>query len=181
MSSQDKMMFPAMIRQLRVDSRLKQRQVAAAIGVASSSYANAEANNHKTLSLPRVHALADLHKVSDGIRADLVAAWEALPASQYNQRQARTWEARKLIRSKVRAHDALKAALVELVALLLGSVPDPAALCSCEPPDLFAEEPTTPPERCELCNALFLLGAGSWTNLPDVIARLAKVQEGMEQ
>ncbi len=180
-NSHDKMKFPLLCRQYRIQGGARQREVAQSIGIACSTYGNVESNNHKTMSLDRVHVLAKYHKLTADQTAELVAAWDELPASEYNQAQAKTWDQRKAFRSKAKNYDRLKLSLLEVCTLLVTLVPDPETLCTCPEVDLFADdsdrgEPAAP---CELCAALKLLGLTGYTDVDDVIAKLAPVQEAV--
>jgi len=177
MDSQDKMKFPAMCRQLRVDRGLKQREVADHLGIRTSSYGNVESNNHKTMSIDRVKKLARFYVLDEQETAALIAAWNELPTSDYNDRQAKTWEARKAFRSKARNHDRIRDSLLGVTTLLVTSVADERLLCSCPARDeaqLFAAED----EECELCSALVLLGVDTgFTSRAEIVDRLAALQE----
>jgi transcriptional regulator with XRE-family HTH domain len=175
---QDKMEFPALVRSLRVEARLKQREVAEQIGIKTSTYGNVECNNHKTIRIEKVHAMARFYGLDPEAAGQLVAAWEALPVSAYNAAMAPARKRRDQFRAKAKLADALKLSLCELVAVLITNVDDPGALCTCPPPDLMSTEPpdTAP---CELCNALQLLGMPGWTDSDQVIAGLAAAQEAL--
>lgn len=179
--SREKLWFPRRLRDLRVAAGKKQREVAVALRLTPSSYANAESANHKRISRERVDRLAKLYQLDDAQAAELVAGWEALPESEYNARQRTTYEKRKAFRSKARNHDRLKLALLEVTTQLVTTVADPETLCACPPVDMFADAPDEPPEPCELCNALRLLGLVGWTDLDDVVGKLAAAQEAMTQ
>lgn len=177
--SQPKLWFPARIRQLRIDANKKQREVAAAIGCAESTYANAESCNFKRLRMERVLKLARFYDLSPADQADLIAGWEALPASEFNTRNKPRWERRNARRAKAKAHDAMKRSLLEVISLLIGTVPDPDTLCSCTPPDMFSAPDEPPPDPCEVCSALQLLGLTGWTTQDEVLAKLSEIQDGM--
>lgn len=179
MESQDKMSFPSIIRQLRIDHGLKQREVAQIVDLKTNSYGNCEANKHKTMSLARVHRLARHYQLSPERVAGLVAAWEELPESEYVRRNKPGWERARARRGKLRQHDAMKLALVNITGLLVGMSADPGSLCSCTDGaevDMFDDSSG---QHCELCDALRLLGLPGWTNLEDVTARLLAVQQEM--
>ena len=165
-----------MCRQMRVDRHLKQREVADGIGIKVSSYGNVESNNHKTVAIDKVRALARFYTLDDAATAELVAAWEDLPVSAYSKNQAKSYAERNARRSKARMHDRMKAALLEMTTLHVVAAASPDDVCTCEPPDLFAG---AQPEPCEVCNALQLLGLSGYTNRDDVIAELARLQEAM--
>jgi transcriptional regulator with XRE-family HTH domain len=175
--SQQKLWFPTKIRELRVAANKKQREVAALLGMKPSSYANAESSNFKRMSLERVHRLARAYGLGRDDTAELVAGWDALPVSDYDKRRDAQHQRVRSVRAKAKAHDPLKLALLEVTTLLVTSVPDPGALCTCSEVDMFAEGSSG--QQCELCDALRLLGLSGWTTLDDVIAKLAAVQEGM--
>lgn len=172
MSSQEKLAFPSTIRQLRVSRRLRQKDVAEAIKMNEGSYANAESNNHKTMRLDKVFRLAEFHELDATARDALVAAWQALPASKFNERNRPAWERRNATRSKAKAHDAMKLSLLEMLSLYIGVEPNP---CTCPPVDPFTE----PPEPCEICKALQLLGLSGWGPVDLVTAKLAEIQDEM--
>lgn len=171
--------FGPMCRELRQAARLKQREVAERVGIAVTTYGNLESNKHKTVRRERAEAIARSFGLGAEMRAQLLAAWEAQPVSEYSQRQRESWNKRNLTRGKARGFDRAMTALLELASLLVTSVPDAGALCACPEPDLFADPPESEPVPCELCNALQLLGLSGWTTLDQVVAVLAKIQEGM--
>lgn len=161
---------------------MRQRQVADAVGIPEGTYANAESSNVKKLRLDRVLTIARFYDLSEEDGNALIAAWEALPESQYNKNNAKPWAERDARRAKIKNFNKVKLALLEVTALLVTSTPDPDTLCACDkgPPELFGPAPDSPPDSpCEICNALQLLGLSGWTSQQDVIAKLARIQEGM--
>lgn len=154
-----------------------QRELAAAIGVKESTYANAEASRHRRLRMERVVRLAKYHGLTRLEADELIAGWQAMPESEYNQRNAKSWAKRDERQGKLKNHDRLKLALLEMTTMLLTNVADPGSLCTCTEVDMFAEGSSG--EQCELCDALRLLGLTGWTTLDDVVAKLAAIQEGM--
>lgn len=177
MSSQEKLEFPRMLRELRIARGKKQREVAVGGGLKETTYANAESNNHKTIRLERVRAIAKFYELGAESTEALIAAWEALPASQYNTRNRPAWERRQAFRDKAKLADGLRLGLLEMTTLLVTNVADPGQLCTCDRVDMFVE--SSGQQACELCDSLRLLGLEGWTNLDDVIAKLAAAQEGM--
>lgn len=177
MSSQEKLDFPRMLRELRVARGKKQREVADGSGLKETTYANAESNNHKTIRLERVRAIARFHSLGKDDTEALVAAWEALPASQYNTRNRPAWERRQALRNKADQADTLRVSLLEMATMLVTNVVDPGQLCTCDRVDMFVD--SSGQQGCELCDALRLLGLTGWTNLDDVISKLAAAQEEM--
>lgn len=180
MDSQVKMKFPSICREMRVKHNLKQREVANAIGIKLSSYGNVESNNHKSVAIDRVHKIARFYALDEAATTELVAAWEELPASEYSQRQTKTFEQRRAFRSKAKNHDRLFVSLIELATLLITSCENPGALCTCEEPEPGALFELDEDTSCELCAALQLLGlSGGWTTREEVIEALAAAQEAM--
>jgi transcriptional regulator with XRE-family HTH domain len=178
--SPQNLLFPAWIRRLRMRADLTQREVAERIGVKESTYANAEAAKHRRLRLERVQRIAEVHGLDAAATADLVAAWQAMPESDYNQRNGKPWAERDAKRAKLRSYEPLRRALVEMVSLVLGVSPDPDTLCSCEEPDMFADPDSDAPRRCEICNALHLLDLGAWAGAEATMEKLAKLHEKLE-
>lgn len=173
MDPQDKMDFPRICRELRLESGKKQREVAAALGLASAkTYGNVESNNHKTVSIDKVRKLARYHQLGPRQEAELVAAWEALPASPYNQRMAPGWDKKKAFRSKAQGYDRRGYRLAGILALLIVTHENPGALCICT----FGDTESA----CELCDALKELGLGGWTTSNEVMRKLAALQEKLE-
>lgn len=177
-NSQEKLAFPRRIRELREAHGKKQREVAEVLGIETNSYGNCESNNHKTMSLAKVHVLARWYGLSEADTAALAADWDALPASEYTQRNMPAWERKKAFRAKAASYDRMRLILLELTSRLVEVAPDPDTLCSCAPVDMFAAAGEQPPP-CEVCAALRELGLPGWTNRDDVIAKLAVVQEGL--
>jgi transcriptional regulator with XRE-family HTH domain len=182
--SQSKLWFPARLRELRVAAGKKQREVAAAVGMAESSYANAESANHKRIRLGKVHKLAKFYGLDDAATLELVAGWEALPESQYNRNMAKPWADRNARRAKLKNYDKLKDAAIGMFAMFVAALDmhghDPGELCSCGGPqegDMFAETEDSSGLSCDLCGPLKLFGLAGWTNLEDVTSKLAALQE----
>lgn len=168
-----------MCKELRDTNRLKQREVAHAVKLKLSSYGNVESNNHKTMSLDRVHRLAKFYQLDPVATAELVAAWQELPVSEYSAKQAKTYEQRKEFKNKAKVFDRMKLSLLEVCTMLVTSTVDPETLCTCPEIDMFADDSDRldPPASCELCTALQLLGLTGFTNVDDVVVRLARIQE----
>lgn len=175
--SPDKPWFSRRLRQLRVDSNKTQRQVAEGIGVKESTYANAEAARTRRLRLDRVNRIAQFYELTRDQADELAAGWQAMPESDYNKRNSKSWAKRDERRSKLRAHDRLRAALLEVCTLLLVDSIEPDALCSCPEVDMFADGTADPGDACELCSALRLLGLTGYTSRDAVIASLAALQD----
>jgi transcriptional regulator with XRE-family HTH domain len=168
MDSRGKMEFPSMCRQLRMARHETQATVAGAMGIKPSTYGNMESQNFKVVRIERVQRLAHHFGLDESRTADLVAAWQALPVSEYSTKQKATWERRNAYRSKARNYDRMRDALASALALLVTSVPDPNSLCIC------SFDGST---FCELCECLRLLGLKGWTTLEEVIKELAALQD----
>lgn len=179
MNTKEKMDFPRMCRELRMSRNWRLKDVAQALNL--RSYQNVEYNNHKTIRLDRVIAIARLYQLDPDSTSALTAAWEALPVSEYSERQRTKWKARNATRSKARGYDEMYRALLEVLALLFmaqeGPPGDVGDLCVCEFGGGTANDPT---RSCELCNALQQLGLTGWTNHDQVSAHLAALQEKID-
>lgn len=173
-----------MCRELRFAARLKQREVAARVGIAASTYGNLESNPHKTIRRERAERIGKAFGLDEAMQAQLMAAWEAQPVTEYSLRQRESWAVKNAARSKVKGYDRMKLSLLEVTTLLISMVAEPNSLCACGGPkepssDMFDEPDSSGQQPCELCDALKLLGLTGWTNLQDVTDRLAAVQEKM--
>lgn len=172
--------FNHTLRALRKASGATHRQISEAIGLKGMSYQNAEHKPFKAMSRDRVERLAAFHGLSPAERARLLAEWDALPISTYAATQSPRWTTRKAVRSKAKHHDAMKAALIEVLAVHLERAADAAAgsdapICTCGPADPFAD---ADPRVCEICAALHVLGfRGRFSGADPVLAWLAALQE----
>lgn len=187
MSISEKLEFPRLCRHYRMHNNLKLKDVAESIGL--RSYANAEYNNHKTVRIDKVHALARLYQLGPTETQQLVAAWEALPVSEYSQKQRDKWDKRNAQRSKAKAHDTLWRAAVEAFGIVAGIMFDEqwspekcASLCACDKsPGVHPPSANHPSLRCEFCTCLEVLGMPEgWTDLETVTAKLAEHQDKMD-
>lgn len=156
-----------------MSSHLRQRQVADAIGVKPSTYGNIESSNHKVVRRERVVDLAKFYELDAGDSERLLAAWEQLPASEFNLRQAGRRRERSAFRVNAREAPKLRLALVEVLGVLLGVTDDP---CACVPASEVAGDPRPP---CEVCSALHVLGLSSWTSRDVVAEQLSALQDSM--
>lgn len=166
------------LRTLRVVAGKKQWEVAKAMGLVESSYSNAESAKHKRVSRDVVLKLAAYFELDPVARDLFVADWEAMPASQFSANRSEGAKKRRAQADAARAAQDLKLSLVEVLARLLDVAPDPDELCSCAAPATDAEF-GAPPPPCEVCKALQRVGLTGWTSHDDVMAKLAKVQEGL--
>jgi transcriptional regulator with XRE-family HTH domain len=170
------MAFPETCRRLRRERRLKASEVGAGIDAAESTVYNLECNNFKTIRLDRVYKLAQLYNLDQTATEALVAAWNELPVSAYNEANGPRWKRNQTLRAKAKERDELALRLVEVLAVWIGSSPDPDAMCACPEADPFDTE--SEPKLCELCSALRALGCG-WTTWQEVLDRLVKIQEAL--
>lgn len=168
MDTKLKSAFGVRCRALRISKVLKQREVAAAIGVKLSTYGNVESSRWKVINRDKAMKLAAFYRLSPADTAALLTDWEACPLSPGGEKRREVWKRTNEFRSKARNHDKLKAALVDLLGVHLMALPD-AELCSCE----FGE-PT-----CPLCTSLERLGLDAYNpaDRERLLARLAKLQE----
>lgn len=177
--------FNRLIRALRQQRGASHRAIGEAIGLQPSSAQNVEHKPYKSLARPKVERLAAFYGLDAAARAALLAAWEALPVSPYSQQNAGRWTARRQVRAKARHHDAMKLALIDLLAVYLEGMQalrthtgDESPLCTCTPADPFAD---AEPRLCELCAALRVIGYPTAFNGADaVLAFLAGLAEPAE-
>lgn len=169
--------FGQLCRALRVAANLKQRQVAEAIGIAASTYANLESSPWKVIQRSRMERLAELYQLGPDNRARLVAAWEATPLSPFGERNRARWEKRRQQRSKLKHYDRMRLSLVEcLVALVDGA--RGRSLCTCQ---FGGGTPDDPARSCVICEALENAGlVDGWTDPDNMLKELYKLQEQLE-
>lgn len=165
-----------MCRDLRVSKNWSQAEMGIRSGL--KSYSNVEYNNHKTIRLERVHAIARVHELNEADTARLVAAWEALPVSEYSQKQRQAWDKRNAARAKSRGYDEARRCVIELfgvalmVAFDLNTTLD--RWCTCLPGGGSAQSTT---RLCEICNALTFLGLPRWTDTDTAVTGIGKLQD----
>lgn len=150
--------FSAIIKGLRAASRLKQREVAEALGVQAGTYGNMESSPFRLVRREKVDALSRFYKLDSVQHAELVAAYEKLPLSEYSQRQRETWAKRSAMRSKGKKLEEVKLVLCDLldgIASTAGMGGEYLTVCSCKPPDEFVGEDGY---TCDLCRAFHALG-----------------------
>lgn len=159
--------FGILCRTLRIQKGLKQREVAAAIGVKNSTYGNVESSQWKVINRDRAAKLIGLYALPPDRAAELLAAWDRCPISPGGQQRKQFWAKRNELRSKAKNHDPLKLALVELLGLHLMAVPD-AEICACD----FGTV-------CGVCSALARLGLGPFTpaDRDRILEQLVKIRE----
>lgn len=169
MGSLVKCKFAVMCRQFRVAKGLKQREVAAFLGIKPATYGNVECSPHKVIRRRKAEALCDFYQLPPDIAAEFLQAWDDTPLSEYGERNKEVWEKRNRMRSKAKHHDRLFVSLVEVLGAFLPAIPDP--VCSCE--DDFGSEP----RRCQVCDALYNLGLNTYTSKEKTLAELARLED----
>lgn len=165
-----------MCRSLRLENRLKQRQVAEALGITPGAYGNTESSPFKVIGVDKVNKLISLYRLGERTiprAVDLMAAWQAVPLSAYGEKQRKSWERRNRMRSKAKHHDRLRRSLAEILGLLLSVYIDEnyTGACKCD----FGDE-----ELCEVCMALDNLGLDTYTDLNKAISDIAGLQTKMD-
>ncbi len=156
-----------MCRDLRVSRGLKQRDVAAVLGIRLSTYGNLESSPHKVIRKQRAEVLSGFYGLGPEDHARMMDAWERCPLSPYGEKRKGAWDRRNSFRSKAKNHDAIKLALVNLLGAHLMAIPD-SDLCSCE----FGGE------ACPTCAALESVGLQSLVTRPDrdgILQSLSKI------
>jgi transcriptional regulator with XRE-family HTH domain len=161
--------FAIMCRELRVSKALKQREVAAAMGVKLSTYGNLECSHWKVVSRDKAAKLIALYSLSPDRAAVLLDAWDRCPLSPHGEKRRENWKKINSFRSKAKNHDPLKLALIELLGLHLMAVPD-AEICACD----FGTV-------CGVCKALERLGIDPFTpaDRDKILTRLVKIQQDL--
>jgi transcriptional regulator with XRE-family HTH domain len=161
--------FGIMCRTLRIRKGLKQREVAAAIGVKNSTYGNVESSQWKVINRDRAAKLIGLYGLNPTMASQLLDAWDRCPISPGGQKRKEFWQKRNELRSKAKNHDPLKLALVELLGLHLMAVPD-NEVCACD----FGTV-------CGVCSALARVGIDPFTpaDRDRILTQLVKIQEKM--
>lgn len=170
MDQNEKPEFARLCRELRVNHQpyLKQREVAAALGVALSTYGNVESNRYMVIGRPTAVRMARFYRLDPGSEKALLDAWDKLPLSPHGQRRRKAFARRNAQRSKAKHHDVLMVSLCEVLGVLLPML-QPDQICAC---DIAS--------TCEVCAALENLGLDPFTTLPDVVDRLAKLGDQLE-
>lgn len=159
--------FGTMLRELRVQKGLRQRQVAEGARIATSTVGNAESASHRVMGRDSAVRLTRFLGLVGTDAEAMMAAWEETPLSEYSQKQRKTWERRNALRSKAKNHDRLKLGFVELLGARLMDNPDDT-LCQCE----FGEP------ACLTCGSLDALGLPPFTpaDRESILDRLDQLQ-----
>lgn len=160
--------FAKKCRDLRISKHLKQREVAAIIGVALSTVGNIECSPYKVINRKKALMLATHYKlVGDELR-EFVAMWEACPLSPHGEGRKEYWKKRNALKSKAKNHDPMKCGLVEAIGIILMDRADDD-VCFC-----------TQDEMCTVCYSLGRLGATSPYTQADrekILAQLARMRD----
>lgn len=167
----DKTEFSLMCRHFRVDRRLKQREVATAIGVKTSTYGNVEYSPHRVIREDRVHALSGFYKLDEPTHNRLMAAWRKLPLSEHGIKNQEMWKRKNAQRNRAKLCLSTQISLVEVLSVLLGSTPDPGSLCSCS----FERS-----DACEICAAFEILGLPPYTTIERAVSQLERLAKKLE-
>jgi len=144
--------FGEMLRTMRLNKSLTQREVGEKSDISPSTVGNAESAPYRVMGKDAVHRIANLFELNDSDRTRFLDAWSRTPLSEYSQRQRKTWEKRNALRSKAKNHDKLKLNLIEVMGCRLMDIPD-ELLCECS----FGEP------LCITCAALDALGLPPYT------------------
>lgn len=171
MDSHNKSDFAIMCRSLRVKKGLKLREVAAAIGVAPSTYGNVESSRFKVIGSHRVARLVELYSLPPDQAVALSAAWERVPLSEYGTKVREGWRKRNTQRSQVKRVPGLESALVELLCLQIGDHGEDSCRCG------FNGKLEDSDRACEVCEALAALGLPSFTTADKAIELLSAKQD----
>lgn len=171
MSITAKSEFGVMCRNLRVSRNLKQREVAEAIGISVSTYANMESSPWRVVSEEKVIRLANFYGLAQAVFDELLERWSKTELSEYGKQSRERWEKRNAQRSKAKRAAALERALIDVLAVTF-EVSDSAGVppCRC----------TFGGEVCEVCAALAILGAPPFTTTEAAVENLAALQRRIE-
>jgi len=165
--------FNKIVKNLRLKQRRKHREVAEAIGVATSTYSNVESSEVRRIGRAKAELMADFYKLPPAQRERFMAAYDAQKDSDWNtQRKERIETGR---RRRLTEHGKIRAALRDLIALVVASVDDAGQLCICTSSDAFSSE-VSGDAACELCNALRMLGLPGWTTKDEVVMGLGGLE-----
>lgn len=163
--------FGELCRIMRKEKGLKLRQVAEAIGVTTSTYGNIESSQWRVVGEDRANLIANFHNLGDTARAELLAAWNETPISEYGRRRAEKWKQQNARRSLAKRVPGLESALVELLCLQVGDHGDDSCRCG------FDGKLEGSDRACEVCEALAALGLPAFTTADKAIEQLNVKQE----
>lgn len=158
MNSKQKSDFAIMCRTLRKEKGLKLREVADAVGIKSSTYGNVESSPFKVIGAEKVVKLIRLYGLPPDRAAELSAAWERVPLSEYGEKIRERWRKRNTQRSTAKRVPALEEALIELLFAQIGDHGDNSCRCG------FDGKLEGSDRACEVCEALQVLGLPAFTS-----------------
>lgn len=165
--------FGIMCRELRVNKRLKQREVAEGIGVKLSTVGNIESSPWKVVGIDKVNRMVEFFQLPPDRAAELRSAWERVPLSEYGAKQRESWQRRNKMRSKAKHYDKVQRSLAEVLGLAIEAMNHQyqGRVCTCA----FDRD-----ELCEICMALDNLGLDTFTTLEKATSDLAALQDKLE-
>lgn len=165
MDNNPELVFRVMLRDLRKRRGLKLRQVAEVIGVAPSTYGNAESSAFRVFGEGKAAAVADFYRLTGSDRESFMSAWAATKLSPFSEKRREIWHANNERRSAARRLPKLELAMAELLGVHIGAMDDDK-ICVCD----FGNV-------CEVCAALELLGLDRFSTRDHAIDQIAKLQE----
>ena|ERR1043165_6829058 len=167
--------FAQICRDLRISHGYKHREVAAGVGIATTTSANLESSKWMVVAESRARRIAEFYQLDSAAAAALLEAWRRLPVHPDSEKRRKFYDRRNRMRSKARHHDRLMRSLAEIMGLLLPAYVErfgAARVCACS----FDRD-----DACEVCMALENLGLQPWTDLPRVTADLCRLQEKLAE
>jgi transcriptional regulator with XRE-family HTH domain len=169
--------FGKLCRALRVERHLKQREVAAAIGIAVSTCGNLESSQFKTIRRERAESLADFYKLTGARRAAFLDAWDRCPVNPITEQLRKKWDRHHTTRARLKHLDVMHAAFLEYISLTIPYLPD-GAQCRCEFGGGTAWDPT---RNCDLCVALEAVGIPEgWSGKLKTQRRISEVVHALD-
>ncbi len=167
-----------MCRNLRIQSKIKQKDVAAAVGIRPSTYSNLESSQFRVVNVEKAWRLARFFGL-DGEQADLfIAAHGKTELSDYAKNSRDRWQKRNTQRSKARRAEALERALIDLLAVTFSLAADDTQLCTCTFGGGSAGDPDRP---CEVCSALGQLNLPAFESRDKSTAQLIELQARLDR
>lgn len=160
--------FAKKCRELRVAKHLKQREVAAIIGVAVSTVGNLECSPYKVINRKKAFMLATHYRLTGEALSEFIGMWEACPLSPHGEERKEYWKRRNALKSKAKNHDPMKCGLVEAIGIILMDRSE-ADICSCDESEV-----------CTVCYSLGRIGATTPYTAADrekILGQLAKMRE----
>lgn len=175
MSQENSTYFAKLCRQMRIDKRLKYREVASAIGVSTGTYGNIEGSPWRVIGEDRAKSIADFYQLDPAKRAGLLKAWSETPISNFSVERAEKWRQQNARRSAAKQLPVVRLALLEMVFFCLTYTPE-GELCRCG----FDGKLEGSDRSCEMCEALRALGLDAFTTREKLIDDAGKLHEKLE-